>query len=159
MTTILVPVDGSPHSVEALKAAIIWGQQMRTCHLHVLTVVTPLTEHMSKYLTAEKIAAFYQDERETAMHAIRPLLTSSGLAYSEVWEAGAVAKIIVEYAQSNKIDHIFMGTRGLGAVSAMLLGSVANKVLGATLIPVTLIKLPEDVQHDTLDFLSQSTLI
>jgi len=159
MTTILVPVDGSVFSIEAVKKAIVLGKQLHDCKLHVLTVVTPLAEHMSKYLTPEKIAAFYQEERETAMHAIRPLLKASELQCLEIWKAGAVAQTIVDYASSHGIDHIFMGTRGLGAVSAMLLGSVANKVVSISTVPVTLIKTPDEPHTSTLDFLGQSTVI
>ena len=159
MLTILIPVDGSAYSIAAIKTAIALGKQMQSCRLHVLTVVTPLTKHMSRHLTAEKIAAFHQEERDTAMQTILPLLEKSGLAWQESWQAGAVAAIIVGYAHSNAIDHIVMGTRGLGAVSAMLLGSVANTVLELTSIPVTLVKLPDAREHHTLDFLQNTTAV
>lgn len=157
MTTILIPVDGSAYAKQATLAAIALGQQLKHCQLHVLTVVTPLTEHMSKYLTASKIAAFYEEERTHAMQDITPLLQDSGLDYEVVWKAGAVASCIVDYAKENNIDHIVMGTRGLGAVSAMLLGSVANTVLGLTTIPVTFVKLPNSTPHQTLDFLGRTS--
>lgn len=159
MLTILIPVDGSAYSIAAVKTAIALGKQMQSCRLHVLTVVTPLTKHMSRHLTAEKITAFHQEERDTAMHAIQPLLENSGLAWQDAWEAGAVAAIIVGYAHRNAIDHIVMGTRGLGAVSAMLLGSVANTVLELASIPVTMVKLPDATQHHTLDFLQNATVV
>ena len=53
---------------------------------------------------------------------------------------GDAAETITTYADQKKCDAIFMGTRGLGRVAGLLLGSVATKVLHLTKVPVTLTK-------------------
>lgn len=156
MTILLVPVDGSQYSVEAVRTAIALGKELRVCNLHILTVVTPLAQHMSQYLTPEKIAAFYQEEREKAIEPVKALLASSGLEHHEVWQPGAVAKTIVDYAHKHAVNHIVMGSRGFGAVSTILLGSVSNKVLSMTNIPVTLVKLPDESVDEVLDLIGHT---
>ena len=46
----------------------------------------------------------------------------------------------VSYTHLIDADEIFMGSRGLGSVAALFMGSVATKVLHLTDLPVTLVK-------------------
>ena len=62
-----------------------------------------------------------------------------GIDFHEKILVGPTAQTIIEYAEEQDCDHIVMGTRGLGAVTSMVLGSVTNKVLSLTPVPVTLV--------------------
>jgi nucleotide-binding universal stress UspA family protein len=53
---------------------------------------------------------------------------------------GEVADIIVRYAQDQKCDQLVMGIRGMGALSNMIMGSVATKVLHLSDMPVLCVK-------------------
>ena len=53
---------------------------------------------------------------------------------------GAVAATIDRVAREEDVEHIIMGTRGLGGVRGLLLGSVATQLLHLTDVPVTLVK-------------------
>jgi nucleotide-binding universal stress UspA family protein len=55
-------------------------------------------------------------------------------------ERGAVAATIVRVAREQGAAQIIMGTRGLGGVRGLLLGSVATQLLHLVDIPVTLVK-------------------
>jgi nucleotide-binding universal stress UspA family protein len=48
--------------------------------------------------------------------------------------------VLNDFALCHQCDQIVMGTRGLGALSGALLGSVSHQVLEKTSLPVTLIK-------------------
>ena len=50
------------------------------------------------------------------------------------------AEVICRYAKEKGCDQIFMGTRGLGSVSSLVLGSVATKVIHLSPVPVLLVK-------------------
>lgn len=52
----------------------------------------------------------------------------------------SVAKEILEYAESNKIDLIIMGSRGMTGIKKMLLGSVASGVVTYSQCPVLVVK-------------------
>ena len=47
---------------------------------------------------------------------------------------------IAQAARDEGIEHIVMGTRGLGSIQGLLLGSVAMKVIHLAEVPITLIK-------------------
>ena len=53
---------------------------------------------------------------------------------------GPVAETIVDYARKNGCEKIVMGTRGLGALGSVLLGSVTSRLMSLTELPVTLVK-------------------
>jgi nucleotide-binding universal stress UspA family protein len=48
--------------------------------------------------------------------------------------------MIAQVAREEDIQHIVMGTRGLGSIQGLLLGSVATKVIHLADVPITLIK-------------------
>ncbi|HEX9811647.1 MAG TPA: universal stress protein [Burkholderiales bacterium] len=45
-----------------------------------------------------------------------------------------------QYAREKRCDQIYIGTRGLGPITGMLLGSVTTKVLHLSDVPVLLVK-------------------
>ena len=53
---------------------------------------------------------------------------------------GPVGSAIGDFAAQNGCDGIVMGTRGLGGVTGLVLGSVATQVLQVATVLVTLIK-------------------
>ena len=54
--------------------------------------------------------------------------------------SGDPASAIVDYAVGNKIDLIVIGSRGLGQVKGMLMGSVSRKVSNITKVACLIIK-------------------
>ena len=53
---------------------------------------------------------------------------------------GDPAEKIAQFAKRGGFDKIVMGTHGRGGITAMLMGSVATKVLHHATVPVTLVK-------------------
>ena len=70
----------------------------------------------------------------------RAALDRAGVAHDMVMRTGAVAQEIVKLGHSGGFDLIVMGTKGRSAFGDLLMGSVAQKVLSATQLPVTFIK-------------------
>ncbi|MCC2595597.1 universal stress protein [Pusillimonas sp. MFBS29] len=141
MKTILVPVDGSESALRAVQAAIKAAQDMNGANLYLITVQAPIISgNVTRFFSAEDIQSYYQDEGINAMLPAKTLLDESGLPYNSEVVVGPVAKTIVEYAKDKNCDFIIMGTRGLGSITGMVLGSIATKVLSLTDVPVTLVK-------------------
>ena len=67
-------------------------------------------------------------------------LKAAGVRFTPVVEIGPAAETIAKIARERGCDGIVMGTRGLGAVSSMLLGSVSSRVLQFSDLPITLVK-------------------
>lgn len=140
MNTILVPVDGSQHALHAVKAAITAAGKTGAS-LYVITVQAPVfTSNVKRFVAPETIDEYYHDEGEKALKDVRELLHTEGVAASVEIMVGPVAETVVEYAQKHGCDLIIMGTRGMGAVSNLVLGSVATKVISLSPVPVMLVK-------------------
>lgn len=83
---------------------------------------------------------YHQEEGEKALRSAKVLLDEAGVPYASHVEVGHVPETIAKFVKENRCDQIVMGTRGHGAISGFLLGSIANKVLHLVEIPVMLVK-------------------
>ena len=62
------------------------------------------------------------------------------VAFETLTGAGQPAETIADVARKEGADQIVMGTRGLGGIKGLLLGSVATQVIHLVEVPITLIK-------------------
>ena len=139
---VLLPVDGSSHSDRAVEQAVLWARWLGISRVRTMHVRAPLT-------AVELIAPPHRDAIElwagTAAEQVtskaKSILAGAGLAQDAVIEAAEdAAETIVRHARD--FDLIIMGTRGLGAISHALLGSVAFKVACMSPVPVMLVAAP-----------------
>jgi nucleotide-binding universal stress UspA family protein len=65
---------------------------------------------------------------------------AAGADFKTLVRNGLAAETIAQVAREEDIQHIVMGTRGLGSIQGLLLGSVATKVIHLADVPITLIK-------------------
>jgi len=142
MLKVLVPIDGSKNSERAIAYAIGFVANSKApVELHVLNVQPPIVSGgVRMFIKHEEIEAYYQDSGQEALRAARERLDQAGQAYVQHVRVGPYGETIVAYAKEQHCDHIVMGTRGLGAMSGMVLGSVASKVIYLAEVPVTLVK-------------------
>ena len=141
MSTILLPVDGSENSVRAVQRAIEISKEAGGAKLLLVTAFPPIVSgNVKRFFSPEDIQAYYQEEGQKALAPAKALLDKEGIAYESEVLVGPVAQSIADYAKKNQVDTIVMGTRGLGTVTVMLLGSVTTKVLSLVDIPVLLVK-------------------
>jgi nucleotide-binding universal stress UspA family protein len=91
-----------------------------------------------------------EDEREgkrlhakaaaQATRSARALLDRAGVPYEERMLVGPPGESIVNLARARRCSQIVVGSRGLGAVARVVLGSVSLKVLQLADVPVTLVR-------------------
>ena len=141
MKRIVIPVDGSEAALRAVRTAIeaVVERSVRP-DVHLVTVQAPiLSGNVTRFFTAEMIESYYQEEGDQALASARQVLDEAGVEYQARVIVGPLAQTIIGYAEDENCDHIVMGTRGLGSVTSMVLGSVTSKVLSLTPVPVTLV--------------------
>ncbi|MEO6959266.1 MAG: universal stress protein [Burkholderiaceae bacterium] len=141
MKAILVPVDGSDCSTRAMKFAIEVAKGHDDIVLHLLTVQAPIISgNVKRFISTEAIHSYYQEEGKKALIPAKSLLDEAGITCEGIIEVGPAARTIAEFVKKNHCDLVVMGTRGLGAVANLVLGSITTKVLHLVEVPVTLVK-------------------
>ena len=142
MTTILVPVDGSETSLRALQFALrVTKEKAVETKLYVINVQPPiLSGNVTRFISSETIHDYYNEEGEKSLVDARAAIKESGIDATVSVEVGPAAKTIAQFVKDKQCDAIIMGTRGLGGVSGILLGSITTKVLHEVHVPVTLVK-------------------
>lgn len=142
MLKILIAVDGSEPAMRAIEA--VGNMALSSLDLEAIVLcVSPEPLFYGSYTAAtiQKI----EDEQVIQQNAILAKALEQaravGLTVAEPARAyGVIANEIVRAAKDRKVDQIVMGTRGMGAVGNMLLGSVAQRVLHQSPVPVLLVK-------------------
>jgi nucleotide-binding universal stress UspA family protein len=89
-----------------------------------------------------------QSMRESEKEAFRtqwcaPLL-EAGIRYREVFGEGRAGPVLVEAAESEEVDLIVTGRRGLGSLTELLAGSVSQHLVHRANRPVAVIPSPPD---------------
>ncbi len=143
MSRILVAVDGSPHSAKVAKAVMRQAaayRQPAELHLIYVHLPVPTLGGLIKPVGHEMLQRYYREEGEDALRPAKKLFDRAGLAYLTHIMVGPVAESLAGEARKLKCDMIIMGTHGLGAVSGMLLGSVAAKTVHLARCPVLLVR-------------------
>jgi nucleotide-binding universal stress UspA family protein len=141
MLRILLPVDGSDNSNKSVSDFIrLLGWYRETPEIHLLNVQPPLHGGVSSFIDRENIKQYHQEEGFKGLQSARNLLEQAGIVYQPHILVGDPAEMIVHCATEKKCDQIVIGPRGLGGAKGLLMGSVANKLMQLSPLPVLLIK-------------------
>lgn len=143
MARVLIAVDGSPHSAKVAKAAIQHAaacEQPPELHLVYVHLPIPTLGGVIKPVGHEALQRYYREEGEDALRGAKRLFDRAGLACATHILVGPVAQSLAREAKKLKCDMIVMGTHGMGAVSGMVLGSVAAKTVHLARCPVMLVR-------------------
>ena len=141
MNKLLLPVDGSPSSLRAVEWALLLVGGRPLAKVLLLNVQAPvLAMDVSPHVSAEMVHQLHERAGREAMKEARAMLDSAGVPCEEHLLVGEPGEIIAEVAAREGVDGIVMGTRGLGPVKSLVLGSVATKVIHLAAVPVTLVK-------------------
>lgn len=143
MLKLLVPVDGSEHSNRTIDHLLKNIHSYKDgAEIHLLNVQHPIPygSRVSSVIGQDKINRYHHDEGMAALKTAMQKLDAAQVKYHYHIGVGDAAETIVKYAEEKGCDQIFMGTRGMGSVSNLLLGSVATKVIHLAEVPIVLVK-------------------
>lgn len=134
--TILVPTDFSEHADKAFEIALqlasTLGSRLELLHVYDFGQWVTLYEVTFADRAGEKI-------RLEAMARLKPLVDrarTNGVEVSTLIVLGTPSQTIIARASETKADLIVMGTRGLGSLKQLILGSVAARTLRMAPCPV-----------------------
>jgi nucleotide-binding universal stress UspA family protein len=136
---LLVPLDDSPQSEEALRYAVETFADAELVVVHVLNPAASTNNFDA--LVAE--TADLLDEQETLatelFETAREIAGEDRLVDTELL-SGRAASEIVRFAEANAVDEIVMGSHGRDGAARLLLGSVAETVVRRSPVPVTVVR-------------------
>lgn len=134
---ILVPLDGSKSSLEALSEAVYLARQCGSTitGLHVIPIYP---RHLGELVTPLKITLF--KEAEKIMGKAKTICAQNGIVFRSRIEYGDAKFEINHLVKKGKFDLVVIGSRGLSPIKEMLLGSVSNSVVHRCRIPVLVTK-------------------
>jgi nucleotide-binding universal stress UspA family protein len=143
---ILVPTDGS----DVAQAAVDHAIDLATTYgaeLHALYVAD--TDAIAYSLGAEQVDRVREGEfagmtelqkrAEAATNYVAELAAEQGVEVVEHHTGGKPHEAIAEYAEDNDVDLIVMGSHGRAGVRRALLGSVTERTLRSTHVPVLVV--------------------
>lgn len=136
---ILIPTDGSEQAGNAIEEGIRLASELgATVHaLHVVdefeAKIVPITGEQ------DEKRAEYMEHGERITDEVAQVASEAGVECVTTVETGLPHKEIEHYVEDNDIDIVVIGSRGLGSVEEMLLGSTADKVVRLIDKPVTVV--------------------
>ena len=139
---ILVPTDGSPEADyivdHAAELASVHGAE-----LHALYVLnTAGYTGLPTEAPIEEFRSLLSEQGETALDQVAE--RAGDIVTERALIEGTPGKEIVEYAEAEGCDLIVMGTHGRGGIDRLLLGSVAQRVVRTSNVPVLTVRVGEE---------------
>jgi nucleotide-binding universal stress UspA family protein len=136
---ILIAYDGSEQAREAVNlASNLARSQKSEAVVWIVTVMDPSSRELGEPFLSQNIeqrtAAGQRLIQEAAALVGQDVEIHSELLF------GTPAESIIQVAATRKCDLIVMGTRGLGRLESLLLGSQAQKVISQAHCPVLVVK-------------------
>ena len=130
-------MDGSKNSMRGLDEAIYLARQCSATitGLYVIPLSKPVTDsqisHLEKYLL---------NNASKFMSKAKIRAAQNGILFDSVIIHGDEGPKIISYANNKSYDIIVMGSRGMGSMKEIFLGSTSNYVLHKSKIPVLIVK-------------------
>ena len=134
---ILVPVDGSEGSDRAITHAISIAEicEAKLNFLYVANINQLAINACLSDAILEAVTKAGNVILDRAMEMV-----PSGIEKEAFSGTGSPAVVILDFATSNNADLIVMGSRGLGIVKGVLLGSVSQYIVEQARCPVLVVK-------------------
>jgi nucleotide-binding universal stress UspA family protein len=136
---LLLPVDGSPQSLHAVRFA---AEEWRDAAVTLLNVINPVEAGYSGGALPSGSEEWYQEARarsQSVFDEARTELPESTTVTTRI-EVGRPAQTIVEVAKEGDVDHIVIGSHGREGISRVILGSVAEHVVRRSPVPTTVVR-------------------
>ena len=145
---ILVPTDGSDGMARVVRHAV----DLADIHGASLDAVYVINSASYAGLPMESswegVDEMLRDDADAAVDAVRDAAESRGVPVTTSVVEGTPSREIVEHAEKTRCDLVVMGTHGRGGIDRLLLGSVAEKVVRASNVPVLTVRVGDVPESD-----------
>ncbi len=132
ITRVLLATDGSDSSENALNYSL--GFLPTDTKVTILSVMPEVVKQELETSLRKSHERFVRDAEKLVKKKRPDLIVHS------VVEEGLPSDVICYYANTENVDMVIMGSRGLGGVKGFILGSVSRNVVNACSKPVLIVK-------------------
>ena len=136
---ILLAVDGSDHAMRAAKVASEMALCVKAVELRIVVAYDPIPPYLGEPNLQGAINARLDDAQDVLQKAVNAVGEIPGEIHTELIE-GNSAEAIIEVAKTRHSDVIVMGSRGLGRLAGLVLGSTSQKVVSHAPCPVLIVR-------------------
>lgn len=134
---ILVALDGSKNSLRALTKAITLAQQMNASITGIFVIQAYPTE---TGIIRRIVGNALSKKCKNFMSIAKSKCKKNNVGFFDVIEYGEEGQTMVTFAEKNNYDVIVIGSRGMGLIKEVFLGSTSSYVIHTTKIPVLVVK-------------------
>ncbi|HWO54239.1 universal stress protein [Paenibacillus sp. FSL M7-1455] len=136
---ILVPLDGSEHARRALDTAVRLMQSLKNVPELALLHVNPSIS-INEPPVGIDLEEHIREEGEKVLAPATASLSKQGIGFETYTKTGDPASVICKTAEEQHADLIVMGSRGIGLMSELLIGSVSHSVVQHAHCPVMIVR-------------------
>jgi len=151
---ILVPIDGSEHSLRALDIAVQiakkFGGKITLIHVYSVTVrpiimpePTTLTTPGVPVMTSAEVSKIAEAARKAGNRILadgEQKVRAENVEVDTRLEEGHAVQEIIRVSKEGNFDLIVMGARGISKIREILLGSVSDGIIHHAVCPVLVVK-------------------
>jgi nucleotide-binding universal stress UspA family protein len=136
---ILLAVDGSGHALHAVKVAAELAGAMKSEQVRIVYCYDRIPSYLGEPNFQQAINTRLVEAEKILNEAVETLGTVPAEVHTEMIE-GDPAELIIEIARTRNSSVIVMGSRGLGRLAGLLLGSTSQKVVSHAPCPVLIVR-------------------
>ena len=139
MATLLLPCDGTPNALLAVRHAIEGFHRGDVRRVHLLNVQRPFSLYVARRVSRDLRLDFHRERAEQALAKARQMLEAAGVPHQIHTEVGDKARCIADAAHRLRCDRVVIGTARKSALVRALRNSLTNAVLELSTVPVEVI--------------------
>lgn len=138
---LLLAVDGS----EFTERMLTWLADHQKplvdgAEIEALTVVPALPVHITRHLDRQTEEEYYRDRADDVLKPVAEFGRSRGWRMTTRSAVGRPSQTIAHVATASGSDLIVIGSHGHGPLGSVVLGSVAQGVLGSCKVPTLIVR-------------------
>ena len=139
MKRILVPVDGSANSLNAVRAALKICRDGEPGHIHLVNVQPAFHRHISRWISRSARDDFRRERSDHALAPARELIHQAGVPFTSYMMVGTTEDCVADIARNHKCSEIVIGASPQDALGHFFSNSLATRLLVASSIPVKIV--------------------
>ncbi|WP_292379132.1 universal stress protein [Methanosarcina sp. UBA289] len=140
--SIVIATDGSENTQKAISHGIKLAK-LSGATVHALHVVDTFSVTQSWTAGKGTMNEILREDGLKAISKVKKCGEASGVEVREILLEGRPSNEIIDFAENNDIDLIVMGTLGKTGLDRFLMGSVAEKVVRQSKVPVLVVRSKE----------------